>query len=68
MCRVQSLPACMQGQTPNSSVTLQHLAANQPQAAFLIGDHSYADDSLTNCKLLSLTIMPAHACCGSTIV
>jgi hypothetical protein len=39
-----------QGQTQNTSVTLGHLAASQPQAVFLIGDLTYADDSLTNCE------------------
>lgn len=36
------------GQTYNSSVTYQRLAANKPATAILVGDLSYADDWLAN--------------------
>ncbi|CAK0731582.1 hypothetical protein CVIRNUC_000014 [Coccomyxa viridis] len=32
------------GQTPNSSDTIQHLVANKPEFAVLIGDLTYSDD------------------------
>lgn len=54
----------IQGITYNSTVTFDHLMANDPDITFFIGDLTYADNWMTNggscskCKLPSLRSLP----------
>lgn len=45
-CHMPPSPATPAGQTPNSSATLEHLTAHNPDIIWHVGDLSYAGESL----------------------